>query len=567
MAHLQFSISPRILKHLGNDLIKDESIALFELVKNSYDACATKCEMFFKTNQHANIVDELTIKDNGLGMCLSVIENVWLTIGTDNKAKNIKENDCGRLPLGEKGIGRLSVHKLGNIIEMYTRSENHKEVHVFIDWNQIDSIDSIDEFIIKVEENDVPVIFKNDTGTYIKVHQLKGSWDSRGKLRDIYRTLLTFSTPFDSNESFRVNVSSNNPKLFDDLPKVEDILQMAMYKCEATISGSIISKPVKGLAFLKSLTIFWSSAEKFESGNIGHRPSVKGGYFPVPPVDSLQDIRAAMVLALEEAGVPVEVFHHEVATAGQCEIGTQFSTLTKRADWTQILKYIVHNVAHAYGKTATFMPKPIVGDNGSGMHVHMSLWKDGKNLFAGNGYAGLSELALYYIGGVIKHAKALNAITNPSTNSYKRLVPGFEAPVMLAYSARNRSASIRIPIAASEKARRIETRFPDPMANPYLCFAALMMAGLDGIQNKIHPGDPSDKNLYDLPPEEEALVPKVCHSLDMALDELDKDREFLTRGGVFTNDMIDAYIELKMEDVTKFRMTTHPAEFAMYYSL
>ncbi|OYZ29748.1 MAG: glutamine synthetase [Hydrogenophilales bacterium 16-64-40] len=274
----------------------------------------------------------------------------------------------------------------------------------------------------------------------------------------------------------------------------------------------------------------WSSAEKFESGNI-------------------------------------EVFHHEVATAGQCEIGTQFSTLTKRADWTQILKYIVHNVAHAYGKTATFMPKPIVGDNGSGMHVHMSLWKDGKNLFAGNGYAGLSELALYYIGGVIKHAKALNAITNPSTNSYKRLVPGFEAPVMLAYSARNRSASIRIPIAASEKARRIETRFPDPMANPYLCFAALMMAGLDGIQNKIHPGDPSDKNLYDLPPEEEAMVPKVCHSLDMALEELDKDREFLTRGGVFTNDMIDAYIELKMEDVTKFRMTTHPAEFAMYYSL
>ncbi|MDO9386557.1 MAG: type I glutamate--ammonia ligase [Thiobacillus sp.] len=311
----------------------------------------------------------------------------------------------------------------------------------------------------------------------------------------------------------------------------------------------------------------WSSAEKFEAGNIGHRPGVKGGYFPVPPVDSLQDIRAAMVLALEEAGVPVEVFHHEVATAGQCEIGTQFSTLTKRADWTQILKYIVHNVAHAYGKTATFMPKPIVGDNGSGMHVHMSLWKDGKNLFAGNGYAGLSELSLYFIGGVIKHAKALNAITNPSTNSYKRLVPGFEAPVMLAYSARNRSASIRIPIAASEKARRIETRFPDPMANPYLCFAALMMAGLDGIQNKIHPGDPSDKNLYDLPPEEEALVPKVCHSLDMALDELDKDREFLTRGGVFTNDMIDAYIELKMEDVTKFRMTTHPAEFAMYYSL
>jgi len=242
MAHLQFSISPRILKHLGNDLIKDESIALFELVKNSYDACATKCEMFFQTNQHANIVDELTIKDNGLGMSLSVIENVWLTIGTDNKAKNIKETDCGRLPIGEKGIGRLSVHKLGNIIEMYTRTEDHKEVHVFIDWNQIDSIESIDEFIIRVEENDVPVIFKNDTGTFIKVRQLKGNWDSRGKLRDIYRTLLTFSTPFDSNESFTVDVSSNNPKLFDDLPKVEDILQMAMYKCEATISGSIVSK-------------------------------------------------------------------------------------------------------------------------------------------------------------------------------------------------------------------------------------------------------------------------------------------------------------------------------------
>ena len=311
----------------------------------------------------------------------------------------------------------------------------------------------------------------------------------------------------------------------------------------------------------------WSSAEKFENGNTGHRPGIKGGYFPVPPVDSLQDIRAAMVLALEEAGVPVEVFHHEVATAGQCEIGTQFSTLTKRADWTQMLKYIVHNVAHAYGKTATFMPKPIVGDNGSGMHVHMSLWKEGKNLFAGNGYAGLSELCIYYIGGVIKHAKALNAITNPGTNSYKRLVPGFEAPVMLAYSARNRSASIRIPIAASEKARRIETRFPDPLANPYLAFAALMMAGLDGIQNKIHPGDPSDKDLYDLPPEEDAKIPKVCHSLEMALDELDKDREFLTRGGVFTNDMLDAYIELKMQEVTKYRMTTHPVEFAMYYSL
>jgi len=311
----------------------------------------------------------------------------------------------------------------------------------------------------------------------------------------------------------------------------------------------------------------WSSSEKFEGGNMGHRPGVKGGYFPVPPVDSLQDIRSAMCLALEEMGVPVEVHHHEVATAGQCEIGTKFSTLVQRADWTQILKYVVQNVAHAYGKTATFMPKPIVGDNGSGMHVHQSIWKDGKNMFAGNGYGGLSELALFYIGGIIKHAKALNAITNPGTNSYKRLVPGFEAPVMLAYSAKNRSASIRIPHVTNPKARRIETRFPDPSANPYLCFSALLMAGLDGIQNKIHPGDAMDKNLYDLPPEEEASIPKVCHSLEMALENLDKDREFLTRGGVFSNDWIDAFIELKTEEVTRFRMTTHPVEFEMYYSL
>jgi len=311
----------------------------------------------------------------------------------------------------------------------------------------------------------------------------------------------------------------------------------------------------------------WSSSEKFEGGNIGHRPGIKGGYFPVPPVDSFQDIRSAMCLALEEMGVPVEVHHHEVATAGQCEIGTKFSTLVKRADWTQILKYVVFNVAHAYGKTATFMPKPIVGDNGSGMHVHQSIWKDGKNLFAGNGYGGLSETALYYIGGIIKHARALNAITNPGTNSYKRLVPGFEAPVMLAYSAKNRSASIRIPHVASDKGRRIETRFPDPSANPYLCFSALMMAGLDGIQNKIHPGDAMDKNLYDLPPEEEKLVPTVCSSLEQALEYLDKDREFLTRGGVFSSDWIDAYITLKMEEVTRFRMTTHPVEFEMYYSL
>ncbi len=310
----------------------------------------------------------------------------------------------------------------------------------------------------------------------------------------------------------------------------------------------------------------WATAERFEGGNKGHRPRVKGGYFPVPPVDSLQDLRSAMVLTLEAIGIPVEVFHHEVANAGQCEIGTKFNTLVRRADWTQILKYVVWNTAHQYGKTATFMPKPIVGDNGSGMHCHQSVWKDGQNLFAGNGYAGLSEFALYYIGGIIKHARALNAITNPSTNSYKRLVPGFEAPVKLAYSARNRSASIRIPYVANPKGRRIEVRFPDPLANPYLAFAAMLMAGLDGVQNKIHPGDPADKNLYDLPPEEDAKIPTVCHSLDQALEALDADREFLTRGGVFSDDFIDAYIELKMEEVTRFRMTTHPVEFDMYFS-
>lgn len=310
----------------------------------------------------------------------------------------------------------------------------------------------------------------------------------------------------------------------------------------------------------------WSSNDKFEGGNTGHRPGVKGGYFPVPPVDSLQDVRSAMCIALEEMGVPVEVHHHEVATAGQCEIGTKFSTLVQRADWTQITKYVVLNTAHAYGKTATFMPKPFAGDNGSGMHVHQSIWKDGKNLFAGNGYAGLSEFALYYIGGIIKHAKALNAITNPGTNSYKRLVPHFEAPVKLAYSAKNRSASIRIPFVHSDKARRVEARFPDPIANPYLAFSALMMAGLDGVQNKIHPGEPATKDLYHLPPEEDAQIPTVCASLEEALAHLDKDREFLTRGGVFSNDWIDAYIALKMEEVTKLRMTPHPAEFGMYYS-
>ncbi|MCK9530903.1 MAG: glutamate--ammonia ligase [Hydrogenophaga sp.] len=327
----------------------------------------------------------------------------------------------------------------------------------------------------------------------------------------------------------------------------------------ADMSGSFVK--------IDSSEANWNSERVYPDGNMGHRPSVKGGYFPVPPVDSLYDIRAAMCLAMEEIGLAVEVHHHEVATAGQCEIGVAFNSLVKKADEVMKLKYVIHNVAHAYGKTATFMPKPIVGDNGSGMHVHMSLAKEGKNLFAGNGYGGLSETALYYIGGVIKHARALNALTNPGTNSYKRLVPGFEAPVMLAYSARNRSASIRIPYVTNPKARRIEVRFPDPSANPYLSFAALMMAGLDGIQNKIHPGDAMDKDLYDLPAEEAKAIPTVCHALDQALDYLDRDREFLTKGGVFTNDMIDAYIKLKMDEVTRFRMTTHPVEFDMYYSL
>ena len=311
----------------------------------------------------------------------------------------------------------------------------------------------------------------------------------------------------------------------------------------------------------------WSTGKELEGGNTGHRPTIKGGYFPVPPVDSFHDMRSEMCLILEAMGIPVEVHHHEVAGAGQNEIGTKFSTLVERADWTQNMKYVIWNVAHTYGKTATFMPKPLVGDNGSGMHVHQSVWKDGQNLFAGDGYAGLSEFALYYIGGIIKHARALNAITNPGTNSYKRLVPGFEAPVKLAYSARNRSASIRIPHVANPKGRRVEARFPDPLSNPYLCFAALLMAGLDGVQNKIHPGEAASKDLYHLPPEEDALIPTVCSSLDQALEYLDKDREFLTRGGVFSDTMIDAYIELKMAEVQRFRMTTHPIEFDMYYSL
>ncbi len=323
-----------------------------------------------------------------------------------------------------------------------------------------------------------------------------------------------------------------------------------------------------GAAFHKisSEEAAWSSGDAFDGGNLGHRPGVKGGYFPVPPVDSLHDIRSAMCNAMTEMGLDVEVHHHEVATAGQCEIGVGANTLVKKADEVQILKYCVHNVAHAYGKTATFMPKPLVGDNGSGMHVHQSFTKDGVNQFAGEAYAGMSELALFYIGGIIKHAKALNAICNASTNSYKRLIPGFEAPVILAYSARNRSASIRIPYVTSPKAKRIETRFPDPTANPYLAFAALLMAGLDGIKNKIHPGDAADKDLYDLEPEELAEYPTVCASLTEALTALDADRAFLTAGGVFTDDAIDAYIALKLAEIQSVNMTTHPKEFELYYS-
>lgn len=309
-----------------------------------------------------------------------------------------------------------------------------------------------------------------------------------------------------------------------------------------------------------------NTGKVYEGGNMGHRAMVKGGYFPVAPLDQGGDLRSEMLRAIAEMGIEVEKHHHEVAPS-QHELGIKFNTLTFCADAMQIYKYCVHNTAHAFGKTATFMPKPIKGDNGSGMHVHQSLWKGGKPLFAGNGYADLSETALYYIGGIIKHAKALNAFTNPLTNSYKRLIPGFEAPVLLAYSSRNRSASCRIPFGTSPKAKRVEIRFPDPGANPYLAFAAMLMAGLDGIENKIHPGAPMDKNLYDLPPEELKTVPQVCGSLREALENLDKDRAFLKKGGVFSDDFIDSYIELKMEEVHAFEHTPHPLEFQLYYSV
>jgi glutamine synthetase len=309
-----------------------------------------------------------------------------------------------------------------------------------------------------------------------------------------------------------------------------------------------------------------NSDTDYETGNLGHRIGTKKGYFPVPPLDSLQDMRSEMLGSMASMGVKVEKHHHEVASA-QHELGMKFGPLVTMADHLQIYKYCIHNVANAYGKTATFMPKPIYGDNGSGMHVHQSIWKNGKPLFAGKLYADLSEDCLFYIGGIIKHAKSLNAFTNPLTNSYKRLVPGYEAPVLLAYSSRNRSASCRIPVTNNPKAKRVEVRFPDPGANPYLAFASMLMAGLDGIKNKIHPGEAMDKNLYDLPPKELKRIPTVCGSLREALANLDKDREFLKAGEVFTDDMIDSYIELKMEDVARFEMTPHPVEFEMYYSV
>ena len=309
-----------------------------------------------------------------------------------------------------------------------------------------------------------------------------------------------------------------------------------------------------------------NSAKSYEMGNMGHRPGPKGGYFPVPPVDMEQDMRSEMLTIMAQLGMKPEKQHHEVAP-GQHELGMVFGTLLEMADRTQDYKYVVHNVAASYGKTATFMPKPMYKDNGSGMHVHQSIWKDGVPTFAGDLYADLSETCLFYIGGIIKHAKSLNALTNPLTNSYKRLVPGYEAPVMLAYSARNRSASIRIPYGSSPKAKRIETRFPDPGANPYLAYAALLMAGLDGIQNKIHPGDAMDKDLYDLPPEEAKTIPQVCGSLREALQSLDADREYLTAGNVFDDDQIDAYIDLKMEEVMNLDLHPHPIEFEMYYKV
>ena len=311
----------------------------------------------------------------------------------------------------------------------------------------------------------------------------------------------------------------------------------------------------------------WASGAELEDGNRGHRPGIKGGYFPVPPVDSAQDLRSAMCEAMENMGLAIEVHHHEVGTACQNEIGTRFRSLTRKADEVQIFKFCVQNTADMYGKSATFMPKPLVGDNGNGMHCHLSVFQGDENAFAGDGYAGLSDTALFFVGGVIRHARAVNAFTNASTNSYKRLVPGFEAPVLLAYSSCNRSASIRIPHVAKPKAKRIEIRFPDSAGNPYLAFSAMLMAGLDGIRNEMHPGDPAQKDLYALSPEEAASIPTVASSLEQALDALEADRGFLRAGDVFTDDLIDGYIGLKREEVEHLHMSTHPVEFQMYYSL
>lgn len=311
----------------------------------------------------------------------------------------------------------------------------------------------------------------------------------------------------------------------------------------------------------------WNSGKVIEGGNIGHRPGLKGGYFPVPPVDSTQDLRSDISLTLESLGIPVEAHHHEVATGNQCEVATRFDDLTKKADQMQILKYVIQNIAHNYGKTATFMPKPIVGDNGNGMHCHISLMKDGQNLFSGQDYANLSEMALYFIGGIIHHARALNAFTNPTTNSYKRLVPGFEAPVLLAYSARNRSAAIRIPYVSSPKAARIEVRFPDPAANSYLAFSAMMMAGIDGIEKKMYPGQPMDKDLYELPEQDLANIPTVCASLEQAIDSLEKDHQFLLKGDVFSRDFLESYTSILKADIAYVRSLVHPVEFELYYSL
>ncbi|MCR5085420.1 MAG: type I glutamate--ammonia ligase [Succinivibrionaceae bacterium] len=318
--------------------------------------------------------------------------------------------------------------------------------------------------------------------------------------------------------------------------------------------------------FVDDYEAAWNTGSEYEDGNRGHHVPVKGGYFPVPPVDPSQDLRSEMCLRMQDLGLIIEAHHHEVA-GGQNEIATRFNTLTRKADEVMAYKYVVHNVAEAFGKTATFMPKPLFGDNGSGMHCHQSISQDGRNIFAGNLYGGLSQEALWYIGGIIRHARAINAFTNPATNSYKRLVPGFEAPVMLAYSAANRSASIRIPATHNPATAHIEVRFPDCMANPYLAFAAMLMAGLDGILNRIDPGDPMDKNLYDLPPEEAADIPQVAPSLTAALDALEEDHAFLTAGEVFTEDCLNAYLALKRREAEHVNMTPHPAEFELYYSL